>query len=140
MGLLDSILSATSGNPQQAGGQAQGQTMLSSVLGLIQHSNVGGLQGLMQKFESAGLGHLVSGWVSKGPNPPATGDQVQSALGEEQIQQYAQQTGQSPQQAKDTLAQLLPHVVDHLTPDGNVPQQGIDWSSALGALKSKFLN
>ena len=140
MGLLDSILSATSGNQQQPGSQAQGQTMLASALALIQHSNIGGLQGLVQKFQNAGLGHLVSGWVSKGPNPPATGDQIQSALGEEHIQQYAQQTGQSPQEAKNSLAQLLPHVVDHLTPDGTVPQQGIDWSSALGALKSKFLN
>ena len=136
MGFLDSILPGSSGEAQPP--QAPTHSMLQNVLGMIQ-SHPGGLQGLIQKFESAGLGHLVSGWVSKGPNPPVTPDQVHQALGEQQIQQYAQQTGQSPQQAKGMLAQLLPHVIDQMTPSGNVPQQPMDMSGMLSMLKQKLM-
>ena len=114
--------------------------MLQSVLRLMQHQSVGGIVGLMQKFEAAGLGHLVSGWVSNGPNPPVSPDQVQQALGDEPVRQFAQQNNLSTGAAKGVLAQLLPHVVDHLTPGGSVPQQGVNWASALASLQSKFLH
>jgi uncharacterized protein YidB (DUF937 family) len=46
----------------------------------------------------------------------------------------------SHDQAASSLAQLLPHVVDQLTPNGTVPQHGMDMSSALEMLKSRFLH
>ena len=141
MGLLDSILSGVLNN-QQAG-QAPPmppQSMLQNVLALLQNQNVGGLSGLIQKFERAGLGHVVSGWVSNGPNPPVSADQVHAALGDQPVQQFAQQSGMSFADAKNVLAQMLPHMVDHLTPNGNVPSQGVDWTSALTSLQSKFMH
>src|SRR5689334_7316931 len=66
MGLVDGLISSLMGglnNNQQS-------NLMSSVAGLLQGS--GGIQGLMQKFNGAGLGDLVKGWVSTGPNPPAS--------------------------------------------------------------------
>jgi uncharacterized protein YidB (DUF937 family) len=139
MGFLDSILGNNAANQQSGQPPVQGSAMLQSVLALIHHQSVGGLGGLIQKFQSAGLGHLVSGWVSKGPNPPVSPDQVHQALGNEPVQQFAQQNNLPLGDAKNLLAQLLPHVVDHLTPNGNVPQQPMDMGSMLSMLKQKLM-
>ena len=71
MGFLDSILGGGN-NASQAPPPSvdQQHSMLQSVLAMIQSSKLGGLQGLIQRFQNAGLGHLMSGWISSGPNPP----------------------------------------------------------------------
>src|SRR5262245_26285564 len=140
MGFLDSILGAGN-NPSQTPPPSvdQQHSMLQSVLAMIQSSKVGGLQGLIQKFQSAGLGHLMSGWISTGANPSVSANQLQSALGDEHVKEFAQQHNMSEQEAANAMSQLLPNVVDNLTPQGSVPQQGIDWGSALSMLKSKLM-
>ncbi len=99
---------ATSGQPSGQAATAQPpQAALEGLLGLINHPSVGGLAGLAQKFQSAGLGHLVSGWISNGPNPAVSADQVQKALGSDQIAAYAQKLGIPPDQAAGIVAKLL---------------------------------
>ena len=65
----------------------------------------------------------MSSWISTGQNLPVTGDQIQQALGQQQIQQYAQKLGSSSQEVSGGLASLLPEIIDKLTPDGKVPAQ-----------------
>jgi uncharacterized protein YidB (DUF937 family) len=154
MGLLDQILaSAGATGSQPAGAQPAGvstatpaaappqqaHSMLQGAMALINSPQIGGLPGLMKLFQEKGLGHMISGWVGTGPNPPISPSQLQQTVGAEHIQQFAEQTGMSHDQAASTLSQLLPHVVDQLTPQGTVPQQGVDMNSALAMLKSKFL-
>jgi uncharacterized protein YidB (DUF937 family) len=112
--------------------------LCSTILGLINHPEVGGLQGLVEKFKSAGLGHIAEGWVSQGPNPPVTADQLKQVFSSDQLRGFAQKLGIDPDEAANHLAQLLPSVVDHLTPDGTVPQGQLDASIALAALKAKL--
>ena len=88
MGLLDNLenqavtsLLGNSSNP-----------LATSILQMIQ-TQPGGLQGLVQSFHDKGLGGLISGWVSTGPNPPATGDQIQQALGSDKVKQLAASAG-----------------------------------------------
>jgi uncharacterized protein YidB (DUF937 family) len=150
MGLLEQILSSvgnSSAAPGQPGPQGQsssppqqGQSMLHSVMALINSPQIGGLHGLVQIMQSKGMGDIVSRWVGTGPNPPVSPAQLKDAIGNDHVQQFAQQTGMSHDQAASSLAQLLPHVVDQLTPTGTVPQHGLDMSSALEMLKSKFLH
>ena len=115
MGLFDSLLGSITGslnNNQQS-------NLMSSVAGLLGQS--GGIQGLLTKFSGHGLGDLVKGWISTGPNPPATAAQVEQVLGADQLQQMAAQTGVAPDQIAGHVAQLLPQLVDKLTPDGQAP-------------------
>jgi uncharacterized protein YidB (DUF937 family) len=142
MGLLDQILGGVLGHgqqQQQPPPPQQAHSMLESILGMLHSPQVGGLGGLLALFQSKGLGHLASSWIAKGPNPPISPNQLQQALGEDQVQQFAQQHGLSQQDAATTLAQMLPHVVDHMSPDGIVPQQTPDMGSMLSMLKSKLL-
>jgi uncharacterized protein YidB (DUF937 family) len=92
------------------------------ILQMIQN-HPGGLNGLIQAFHTNGLGGLVNSWTSTGENQPATPDQMQQALGSDKVQAMAQSLGISPDAAKSTLAQLMPMLIDKLTPNGSVPEQ-----------------
>jgi uncharacterized protein YidB (DUF937 family) len=138
MGLLGQILGEMTGQTQAPPAQMQaGHSMLESVLQLVQ--NHGGVGGLMSLLEQKGFGQMASGWVSNGPNPPISPSQLTSAIGDQPVQQFAQQNGLSQSDAASTLARLLPHVVDQMTPNGQVPQQGMDMGAMLSMLKSKLM-
>jgi uncharacterized protein YidB (DUF937 family) len=138
MGLFDSLLGSLLGglnNNQQSG-------LMSAVSGLL--TSGGGIGGLMQKFAGHGLGDLVKGWVSTGPNPPATPQHIEQVFGAEQLQQIASQTGLDPSQVSSHIAQILPQLVDKLTPqgqpvEGGALQQGLS-SLLQGGLGKLFGN
>jgi uncharacterized protein YidB (DUF937 family) len=96
----------------------------------------GGLQGLVQSFHDKGLGGLVSSWVSTGQNLPISGDQVHQALGSDKVKELASAAGISPDIANSAIAQLLPTLVDKLTPNGQVPEHSSVMDMASGLLKS----
>ncbi|MGQ0597951.1 YidB family protein [Aquabacterium sp.] len=137
MGLFDSIAGQVAG---ALGGGAPGQQggLLEVVTGLINNPQTGGLQGLIQTFEQKGLGNVISSWVGTGQNLPISAEQLQSVLGNEQVQAMAQKLGLSPQDISSHLSQLLPQVVDKVTPDGTVPQGGDALQSAIGMLGGLF--
>jgi uncharacterized protein YidB (DUF937 family) len=116
--LLASLAGGSSPLPGlHAGGN--GQALLGAALGLLQQH--GGLPALLEKLTAAGLGQQVQSWVGTGANLPVTGEQLHQALGSSTIGAIASQLGVSPQQAGGSLAQLLPEVINHLTPAGQVP-------------------
>jgi uncharacterized protein YidB (DUF937 family) len=98
-------------------------------------STGGGLAGLVAAFERNGMGDLVSQWIATGPNPPVTPDQLSTALGPDVLAAFAQKAGLGQADANTALAGLLPTLVDHLTPHGQVPEStGLE--GALGGLLS----
>jgi uncharacterized protein YidB (DUF937 family) len=82
----------------------------------------GGLNGLVQQFQAGGLGHLMQSWISTGPNQPASAQQIQQALGGDRLQQIAARVGLDPNVVAQKLSTILPQVVNHLTPNGQLPQ------------------
>ena len=119
MGLFDSLLGSVLGG----GDKTQMLTSLASSL-IADHSSGQGLGGLLQQFEGAGLGHVFQSWVGSGQNLPVTPEQIQQVLGSQFVQQFAQQHGIDPNMASATIARVLPMLVDHLTPNGQVPVHG----------------
>ena len=93
--------------------------------------------GLVGKLTAGGLGSQVASWVGTGPNQPVTGDQVAAALGEDQIGQLAQKFGIPNSAVAGHLSQILPELINHLTPNGSVPDQSAV-QSAIGLLKGKL--
>ena len=133
MGMLDQILGSLTG---QAGNAPQGGSLMDLATNMIQGQ--GGLNGILAKFQSAGLGAQANSWVSTGPNQPVTPGQMSSALGSDTVAAMARKYGINPQMATTALAALLPVVIDHLTPKGHV-DSGADLGAELTALKSKYL-
>ena len=92
-----------------------------AILAMIQN-HPGGINGLVQSFHSNGLGGVIQSWISTGQNQPISPDQVQQVLGSGQVQAVAEKLGVSPEQASATLSQLLPNVIDKLSPNGQLPE------------------
>jgi uncharacterized protein YidB (DUF937 family) len=119
MGLLDSVLGSLS-----QGGSGSGNPLLDTVLSMVNDPRSGGLEGLLAKFQQHGLGDIAASWVSTGQNLPISGDQVREALGSTELASLAQKLGMSSGDVSSQLAQLLPGVVDNLTPNGQIPDMG----------------
>jgi len=81
----------------------------------------GGLGDLMKQLQQGGLGDAASTWVSNGPNKQVSPADLSKALGADQINTLAGQTGMSGDELLQNLAKYLPDVVNHLTPDGRLP-------------------
>lgn len=125
MGLLDGVLGNVMGS--LLGGQSTqgGQNPLMQIaLQMLQQN--GGLQGVLGKFEQAGFGQQAQSWVGTGQNQPIEGGALSQIFGSGQIGQIAQQLGLSPDQAAGQLAQVLPQMIDKLTPNGQVPENHSD--------------
>jgi len=133
MGLLDSILSAVSGKSDASGEAAP---LIGILSGLLAQS--GGLQGLANKFSQSGQGNAFSSWVGMGENQPVSSDQIQKALGSDQISALAARMGVDPALASSFLAEYLPKIVDKLTPEGKVDPTA-DHQQGLAALLPSLL-
>ncbi|WP_374406715.1 YidB family protein [Hydrogenophaga sp.] len=140
MGLLDSLVGAAAN--AAFGGQQNNQApqgglggldpqMLVGLLGMLMNQG-GGLSGILGKLQQGGLGDAAASWVGTGANQPVSADALGSALGPDLMGMIAGQLGGSHQQAAGTMAELLPDLINQLTPQGQLPaDNGI---GGLGAL------
>lgn len=123
MGLLDSVLGGL------LGGNAQASPLQSILGGLLggggQQQAYGGQQsglaGLIGRFQQAGMGDVANSWVGTGPNRQVSPQQLQQVFGQDQVNQWSQQTGMPQQSLLSQLAQFLPNAVDRMTPNGQLP-------------------
>ena len=130
MSLLDQALGAL------AGGQSgDNSALLQTVMQLVNNPQNGGLEGLIQSFQQGGLGEIVNSWVSTGQNLPISAEQIQSVLGGSSLSGLAAQLGVSPEQASGSLADMLPQLIDQMTPNGRMPQGGDLLTQGLDMLK-----
>jgi uncharacterized protein YidB (DUF937 family) len=150
MGLLDSVIGAALGGGQggaQGGGNA---ALINMVLGMLTGGGGGpsgaaqgggGLGDLIAQFQRSGMGDVVGSWVSTGENQPISPDQLGNVLGADKIAGMASQLGMNQGDLLGQLSQMLPQMVDKLTPNGQVPQQvdvgGLDLGGLLGSLMKR---
>lgn len=138
MGLLDDlgkeVMNRALGGTTAAGasaGAGAGTTEVNWMqLGISLLEKFGGLDALMAKFQQKGFGDLIASWVGKGRNLPISADQIMEVLGKRNVQDVASQAGTDAATAAQGIAQVLPRLIDKLTPDGqpvgaDVLQQGI---------------
>ena len=93
------------------------------VLRHMQGQQSGGLSALISQLTSRGLGDVVQSWVGTGPNKEVSPDQLARAMDPKLLEQLAAKFGISPQAVTAHLADVLPKVVDRLTPDGKIPEE-----------------
>ena len=83
----------------------------------------GGLGDLLKQFQDSGHGDTANSWVSPGPNKQISPNDLASALGADQINSLASQTGMSRDDLLAGLSQHLPDVINQLTPHGRLPNE-----------------
>jgi uncharacterized protein YidB (DUF937 family) len=151
MSLLDSVIGALAnsqpGVQPPAAGATQGtpgSVLLSTVIAMLangqqaQGAGVGGLGDLIGRFTQGGMGDLIGSWIGHGQNAPISGDQLSNVLGSDAIGKIAAQLGLTHGEAAGQLSQMLPEVIDRLTPHGQAPAGGLgDIGSILAQLTKR---
>jgi len=146
MGLLDGALGNMMGgmigggksNPMDAmlggmlgrmgGGQsAKGGMVLAAIMAMVQSS--GGISGLLGKLKSSGLGDQAASWVGTGANAPVSAGQLKDALGGSAVTDLASKLGVDEHEAGESLASMLPEMVNQMTPNGKVEDDSDDFLS-----------
>lgn len=127
MDLMDSLKSAIGGGDQK-------DDLMSSIMQLL--GGQGGLQNLISQFDAKGFGDIIGSWVGTGQNKSISPDQIQNVLGSDVLSGIASKLGLNVNDLSSQLSNLLPGVVDKLTPKGKVPEGDImsQASDLLGGL------
>ena len=128
-GDLGSILGSVLGSQSQAQSKAGGfnkstllLALLPIVLAYIQQN--GGLSGVLAKFSNNGLDNKAKSWVNIDvDNDGIDAKDIMRLFGQEKISEVCQQTGADQDQVCQGIAELLPEVVNELTPQGNLQNE-----------------
>ncbi|HUR72045.1 MAG TPA: YidB family protein [Candidatus Limnocylindrales bacterium] len=139
MGLLDGLLGNVLGGA--LGGnrtQSQAQDPLSSILGgltggrgggtgnillqlaLSMLQQQGGLGNVLGKFREAGMGAQADSWVGTGQNVNISPNQLEQVFGSGALNDIASKLGMSQEQAGSAMSQVMPELINQLTPQGQV--------------------
>ena len=120
MGLFDSIVGQVGAALSSGQSQTNNGGMMDVITHLINDPATGGVQGLLKSFKDKGLGDIAASWVGSGPNQPITVAQIQQVIGTDRLASISQKFGLSPDTVAAGLAEMLPHVIDHLSPNGQL--------------------
>lgn len=115
--MLDKILGSILETALTNNGNSQLGNIASRVLQQLLRSQ-GGVEGIFAKLQQEGLGGVLDSWIGTGKNQPITRDEVSQTFGGDAIQNIAQKAGISTNQTEDIISQVLPHLIDMLTPNG----------------------
>lgn len=129
MGLLDSIV----GSLVNGGSQKNSLSQLQAIWSWVQEQ--GGIEVLIQKFQQGGLGEVLSSWLSNGSNRAVSSQDIQSAFSQQDLQSLATKLDTDIEGASGTLSEMLPHLVDKISPQGEVhPEASGNTQNDLGSL------
>lgn len=123
MGLLDDVLGSLTGGQQNKLGQLQ------AVWNWVQEQ--GGVEVLIQKFQQGGLGEIISSWLSNGSNQSVSSEDIKSSLPTQDLESLAGKLGTDVSGASGVLAQLLPELMDKISPQGEVHPEASGSNSQL---------
>jgi len=130
------------GEPSAGAGRASAGGGLGGILGQVLGGaagggGLGGLGAILDQFQRAGYGQQASSWVSTGQNLPLPPGALEQVFGGGGLAEIARRAGLSQEDTSRGLAQLMPEVVDHVTPGGKVPD-GSDLLANVEALGRRF--
>lgn len=115
MGLLDQLAGDLLGSLGKSNQNSHNPLIEIATSLLLQH---GGLDGLLARFSQAGYGDHASSWVGTGANMPIDGASIQDALGGDALGNLASKFGLNADQVAGGLAQVLPELINRMTPNG----------------------
>lgn len=83
----------------------------------------GGMGAVLDRFRQKGYGGQMQSWVAAGDNQPIDGEAVEQVVGHDDLQQMAQRLGVPEHEVRQAFAEVMPEMVDQLTPEGRLPQE-----------------
>jgi uncharacterized protein YidB (DUF937 family) len=123
-GMLGGLLGGggSGGSPGTAA-KGMNMTAIAAALGPLIAKLVksGGLSKMVSGAQASGLSAQADSWVGTGGNAPVSGQEIRGVVGDDTVSELAKNAGISDDEAADVLAKVVPHVVNGLTPDGQLP-------------------
>ena len=124
MGLLDAL--AREALPKLLAGSGRGQSpLVDIVIGLLANPRTGGLQGLAESFKSGGMDDIINSWIGTGKNMPISPEEMLRALGNDRLRGFSERAGVPQEEISGGLANILPEIIDKLTPQGRIPDSSL---------------
>jgi uncharacterized protein YidB (DUF937 family) len=122
-GLGDILGGMLSGGARQAPGGGGLGDLLGPLLGGAAAGGAlnGGLRKMIEDMQQNGQGDAAQSWVGSGSNKSVDPNDLANAIGLDDIDAVAKQTGMPREQLLSELSQHLPEFVNRLTPDGRLP-------------------
>jgi uncharacterized protein YidB (DUF937 family) len=120
MSVLDNVVAKA----KTAAAAAPTSALMNQLLEYLKSPELGGIQGLVQKFERVGLGPTINSWIGGGKPLPITPAEITKVFGSDTISQMADKTGFSITEIGQKLAEILPGTVSRLAPGGKFPSLG----------------
>jgi uncharacterized protein YidB (DUF937 family) len=122
MSIFDSLVQTALQSALGGNAESQTQNVVKSVVGMLTNSS-GGISGLVDKFKQSGLGDVAASWISTGENKPVSPQQLEAALGADKVAELAKEAGIPVDKGAEVLSQVLPAIVDKMTPEGAIPEE-----------------
>jgi uncharacterized protein YidB (DUF937 family) len=116
MSIIDTIVQKVTGSGADA---ATEQAVIGHLTDFVNSPEVGGYQGLMQKFQDHGLGDVAKSWAS-GATESISADKITSIFGQDRLNALASKVGMDPDTVSGLIAEHLPAVISKLS--GSAPQ------------------
>jgi uncharacterized protein YidB (DUF937 family) len=98
-----------------------------------------GLEALVEKLRTGGLREQVESWISTGSNRPVAPQELEEALGPGEADRLASNAGMERPGLLAVLSQMLPRLIDGMTPQGRLPAQGEMPEGGLGGMLRQIL-
>lgn len=115
---------AMGGSGGSMGGSALQNVLMNMLGGGTTGGGAGGLGGLISMLRNAGHGDVAQSWVGTDSNQSISPEQLRDALGRDRVQDLATQSGMDQGSLLEQLSLHLPKVVDGMTPNGRLPDEG----------------
>lgn len=127
-GMLGGARRGPMGLPARRGLGGNQTALLLMLLPLAMHwvQRNGGMGAVLDRFKQQGYGRHAQSWVDTGRNETLDDQAVQNVVGQDDLRQMAQKLGVPEQQVAQAFAEIMPEMVDKLSPQGRMPQEADD--------------
>ena len=85
--------------------------------------NNGGMGAVLKRFQQQGYGKQARSWIAPGDNEPLDEAAVEQVVGQAELARMAERLGVPPEEVKQAFAEIMPEMVDQLSPQGELPAQ-----------------
>ena len=125
-GILASALGRNRGVARAGGGGRSALIMLLLPIAMRWVQQNGGVGAVLERFQKRGFDKQAKSWVSTGPNETVDEGAIHQVVGQDELDQLAQRLGVPQQEVAHAFAEILPEMVNQLTPRGQVPAEADD--------------
>ncbi|MEJ5991119.1 YidB family protein [Ramlibacter sp. PS3R-8] len=112
--------------PRSGGGSQAAVLMMLLPLAMRWVQRNGGVGAVLDKFKQKGFDRQAKSWLATGDNDGVDEKAVEEVVGREELSAMAQRLGVPEHEVAQAFAEIMPEMVDKLSPEGRLPREADD--------------